>query len=79
MKKMLREKKYFTDNFGMLLSKYEGRTLVIKDKAVQADFEEFGPAYSFAVKNFEPETYIIQKCSKEELDKVIFNYSVWRV
>lgn len=62
---------YFLDNYENLISKYEGRTLVIKDLAVVGDFENFRAAYSWAMTNFIPGTFLIQLCSRDKSSYIL--------
>nr|WP_311521977.1 hypothetical protein [uncultured Porphyromonas sp.] len=56
--------KWYLDHQDILVQKYNGRVLVIKDNEVKGDFDSEGAAYSFAVKEqYEPGTFMIQECS----------------
>ena len=56
------ELQYFKENQEALLEKYEGKFLVIKDKAVQGVYESEIEAYTEAQKKFELGTFLIQQC-----------------
>ena len=55
---------YFLDNQNKLVKKYEGKIVVIHDGSVEAAFDTNLEAYFFGKKNFEPGTFLLQKCVK---------------
>lgn len=61
-----KEFQYYLDNQNKLVKLYNGKQLVIKDQAVQGDFNTIEEAYDFAISKFELGTFLIQECSEGE-------------
>lgn len=57
-----KEFQYYLDSQSMLVEKYNGRFLVIKDEKIQGDYKNQVEAYEEAVKRFELGTFLIQHC-----------------
>ena len=57
------EFKYYLENQGDLVEKYNGKTLVIKDKEVVGVFNDEAQAYIEASLKYEAGTFLIQRCS----------------
>ncbi|MEO6098305.1 MAG: DUF5678 domain-containing protein [Fibrobacteria bacterium] len=56
------EFKYFQENQVELVSKYNGKYLVIRDQNVVGAYDSRGEAYTAAVKQFPVGTFLIQHC-----------------
>jgi hypothetical protein len=54
---------YFITNQAELVSRYDGKYLVIKDENVAGAYKTPLEAYTEAVKRFEPGTFSIQPCT----------------
>jgi hypothetical protein len=54
--------KYYLDHQKELVSKYNGRFLVIKDEAIVGDYDSEMQAYMEAKKKYELGTFLIQHC-----------------
>ena len=54
---------YYLDHQEELVSKYNGRILVMKDKRVMGDFADFFEAYEWAANRYDPGSFIVQRCS----------------
>jgi hypothetical protein len=59
---------YYLRNQKSLVDRYNGRYLVIKDDAVVADFDNEQEALFYAKSNFNPGTFIVQRCTPGEDD-----------
>ena len=59
---------YYRKNQDEIVRQYDGKALVIKNFRVEAAFDTIGEAYLFAKANFEPGTFLIQKCSPGDKD-----------
>lgn len=57
-----REFEYFKANQDALVSRYEGRFIVIKDQTVVGDYDTELEAYSESKAKFELGTFLIQRC-----------------
>jgi hypothetical protein len=60
------EFKYYLDNQSELVSKYNGKFLVIKDKKIVIVANTNEEAYTEAIKLYSPGTFLIQRCSPGE-------------
>ena len=62
---MLQEQfKYYLDNQENLVKKYNGKFLVIKDLSIKGNFDSFEDALTWAAKEFEIGTFLIQECTQ---------------
>jgi hypothetical protein len=59
---------YYLKNQQSLVSRYDGRYIVIRDDSVVADFDNEQEALFYAKKNFEPGTFIVQRCTAGDSD-----------
>jgi len=57
-----KELQFFKENQALLLEKYNGKILVIKDKKVVGVYDSEIDAYSESKDKFELGTFLIQKC-----------------
>ena len=57
---LLKEFEYFRKVHQDLVEKYDGRFVVIHDCTVVKDFEDEMDAVDWALKSFEPRTFIVQ-------------------
>ena len=62
---------YFKSNIQELLSKYNGRYIVIKDESVIGNYDSFETAYIETCKKEEIGTFIIQHCVVESPEKTM--------
>lgn len=60
------EFKYYIENQADLVSKYNGKFLVIVGKSVVIISDTNEQAYTEAIKKFSPGTFLIQRCSPGE-------------
>ena len=58
-----KEFKYYQEHQTELVTKYNGKFLVIKDETVQGAYDSQLEAYTEAKKRFEVGTFLIQHCS----------------
>ena len=56
-----KEFKYYIKHQNELVSQFFGKFLVIKDEKVEP-FDTMEEAFSFASKNYDPGTFLIQEC-----------------
>lgn len=67
--------KYYLDNQIELVSKYDGKFLVIKDNSVVGVFDTQEEAYVDSVSKYELGTFLIQKCTAGEDEYTQHYYS----
>lgn len=60
------ELQFFIRNQNELVSKYGGKTLIIKQDKVIGAYDSVLEAYLFGQKTYEPGTYMIQECRPGE-------------
>ncbi|MDR1024001.1 MAG: hypothetical protein LBL94_12150 [Prevotellaceae bacterium] len=66
---MLQEQfKHYVDNQQHFVSRYNNKFIVLKDLQVVGAFDAMDEAYDYAVKRYEPGTFIIQKCTEGDKD-----------
>ncbi|HCR52315.1 TPA: hypothetical protein DIV48_01535 [Candidatus Kaiserbacteria bacterium] len=61
-----KELEYFKRHQAELVSKYEGKFLVIKDEEVKGDYDSEIQAYTEAKERFDLGTFLIQECRPGE-------------
>lgn len=68
MSELKKEFQYYLDNQAQLVKKYNGKYIVIKDESVVEAFDDEQTALFYAKENFEPGTFIVQRCTPGEDD-----------
>lgn len=63
-----KEFQYYLDNQDELVTKYNGRFIVIKDQKVIADFDDLAKAVEETSKTYDIGTFLVQKCSPGQED-----------
>ena len=66
--RLKREFQYYVEHQDELVSRYNGKHLVIKGEAVLGAYDSVQEAYVAAVKEHAPGTFLIQRCSPGEKD-----------
>ncbi|GHT02311.1 hypothetical protein FACS189423_00770 [Bacteroidia bacterium] len=70
-----KEFKYYLDNQGELLQKYNNRFIVIIGHDIVGDYDSMENAYFESGKKFSLGTFLIQKCSPGDKDYTVTYHS----
>ena len=63
---------FFKSHIDELITRYDGRFIVIKDESIIADYSTFDEAYNNTIKTEELGTFLIQQCVNLEDDAARF-------
>lgn len=71
---------YFLKEFKNLYKIYPNKYLIVKDKKIEGAFNSFEDAFNAAIKKFKVGTFLIQKCSEDEIkSQNFYSYQLIRV
>jgi hypothetical protein len=59
-----KELQYYLDNKEELLSKYEGKVLIIKDESIEGVFDSVPEAYNFGIEKYGLGNFAIQQVTR---------------
>jgi hypothetical protein len=62
--RLVNEFRSYRDRQAEYLLKYEGKFLILNGLQVAGAFGTYDEAYDFAAANFDPNTYLLQKCTQ---------------
>lgn len=70
---------FYLANQSRFVASYDGKFIVLHENAVGGAFDSSGDAYDFAMLNYLPGTFLIQKCSQGDRDYTVRLFSRIRI
>jgi hypothetical protein len=70
---------FYLANQSRFVADYEGKFIVLYENEVRGAFDSSGAAYDFAMLNYQPGKFLIQKCSQGDRDYTVHLFSRIRI